>query len=152
MLNAYESVFEYRGLTCAVWFNAQGFRCGYVSVPDGHPWHGVESPSRLGIDVHGGCYCAGELDMLKGWFVWFDCAHSGDNRDIDALPEGPNKEEARFLYNPNGSVRSCAYVERQCRHVADQVIAAATPAADPFDLAGFIKRGLSGPPKGPDHD
>jgi hypothetical protein len=144
MLDAYESVFEYRGLTCAVWFGKNGVRIGNVLIPTGHPWHGIDGNKTM-IDCHGGCWCAGELGMLKGWFVWFDCGHLHDRPDLDAMPEGLEKEFAREHSDPCGTLWTCAMVERECRRVADQVIAAATPAADPLDLAGFVKRALSGP-------
>lgn len=37
-----ESSFEHAGLDCVVLAISMGHRCGYVRVPEGHPWHGVE--------------------------------------------------------------------------------------------------------------
>lgn len=33
--------FEHAGLRCFVVGLAMGHRCGYVAVPEGHPWHGL---------------------------------------------------------------------------------------------------------------
>ena len=83
-----------------------GAWCGYVGVPENHPWHGLSysnwdeeggrelSPEDL-IEVHGGItysdMCAEGMDEAKGvchvpekgaaknpWWFGFDCAHAFD--------------------------------------------------------------------------
>ena len=79
-----------------------GHWCGYVQVPPGHPWHGVEETSADG-EVHGGVTFSGPrtssaensvnpwdewpLSLVSepgsdspdgNWWVGFDCAHLQD--------------------------------------------------------------------------
>lgn len=46
----YEEFFHL-GFECVVIRNPRGFFCGYIRVPLGHPWHGLDLPDE--IDVHG---------------------------------------------------------------------------------------------------
>ena len=54
-----------------------GALCGYVYLPEGHPWHGgYEGLDEL-VDVHGGfTYGAPKDDGT--WCIGFDCSHAGD--------------------------------------------------------------------------
>lgn len=99
-----EAAWEAFGFRCEVRQNGIGYRCGYVSIPASHPWHGIHydgcvrakdcpntlaraqdpsgyfscyehSPGGL-VDVHGGLTYA-EPDGER-WEFGFDCAHSGD--------------------------------------------------------------------------
>lgn len=81
------------GLTCIIRRHEHlGHWCGYVGIPAGHPWNGLED-EKLPADVHGGvtytracdedpelgvCHVppTGEPDGL--WWVGFDFAHLGD--------------------------------------------------------------------------
>jgi hypothetical protein len=77
----------------------QGAWCGYVGVPPGHPWHGLDywsgvdedRPTLPDIDVHGGITYAKECDddPVNGichlspdgdhvWWIGFDCGHAWD--------------------------------------------------------------------------
>ncbi len=49
-----------------------GHLCGYLKVPDGHPWLGL-SYSDIDCCVHGG------LTFKEDNWVGFDCAHAGDS-------------------------------------------------------------------------
>ena len=122
------------GFQWVVTHNGDGYRCGYVQVPAGHPWHGIEEYSALdGVDVHGGvtfleadvpCDAAGADDA---WWVGFDCAHGGDAQD-PALPR-----TGSVLHDPvmlaldlllKRVVRSQKYVEGQCIALCEQAQAA----------------------------
>jgi hypothetical protein len=43
----------HRGYEWEVTSNRMGYRCGYVRVPPGHPWHG-KGYDDIGAEVHGG--------------------------------------------------------------------------------------------------
>jgi hypothetical protein len=128
------------GFQWVVTHNGDGYRCGYVRVPVGHPWHGLQEYTALDdVDVHGGvtfleadvpCDAAGADDA---WWVGFDCAHGGDAQDPD-LPRTGN-----VLHDPvmlaldlliEGSlpfervVRRQRYVEEQCMALCEQAQAA----------------------------
>ena len=55
-----------------------GHWCGYVRVPDGHPWHGRGPIDDVfdDVEVVGGVTFSGHLDRLRGeaWSVGFDTA------------------------------------------------------------------------------
>lgn len=76
-----EREWQAHGLDCAVIFVRQSHRCGYVRIPEGHPFHGIDNDEGL-VDVHGGVTWAGELKhaeaRLEGFWLGFDCAHLGD--------------------------------------------------------------------------
>jgi hypothetical protein len=107
--------------------NRMGYRCGYVRVPQGHPWHGQDYDS-IDADVHGGltfaepdvhCGKGGEDDA---WWVGFDCAHLGDAADPD-LPGYDARTD--IIGYGDATIKTAAYVEAECRSLADQARAAA---------------------------
>src|SRR5438270_834768 len=60
--------FKHLGFPCLLVRQSQsGHWCGYVAVPPGHPWHGLEDYAayRLDVEVHGGITygnkCAGKV-------------------------------------------------------------------------------------------
>lgn len=110
--------------------NGNGYRCGYVKVEPGHPWHGIgyddiRLPDGEWPDVHGGltfsepdepCDKGGED---AGWWLGFDCAHSGDLKD----PSLPNERPARVYPSwdeLDSRIRTTEYVEAECRKLAEQ--------------------------------
>jgi len=67
-----------------------GHSCGYVGVPAGHPWHGLDyyGTTLVGdITIHGGVTWADDYvphqpdcdSALGYWWVGFDTAHARDN-------------------------------------------------------------------------
>lgn len=109
---------EHLGFEWSVTHNGRGFRCGYVRVPTGHPWHGQDY-DRVACDCHGGLtFAEADIPCGKGgednaWWVGFDCAHGGDASD----PELPRSVVTSFEW---GLVRTQEYVETQCRHICEQ--------------------------------
>ena len=108
----------------AVTHNTNGYRCGYVKVEPGHPWHGKTDSdlyeSGAYPKVHGGITFA-EADTPcdkggpdNGWWLGFDCAHHGDAQDTTLPLE--HKMPA-FL---GGIVRTQEYVESECRSLCEQ--------------------------------
>ena len=117
---------EHLGFEWAVVHNGNGYRCGYIRLPAGHPWHGAGYYDSIveGVEVHGGltfaeadkpCHKTGPDDA---WWLGFDCAHSYDRQD-PFLP----REIAAFDF-PGAEVRSQEYVEEQCRSLCKQAAAA----------------------------
>lgn len=112
---------EHAGFQFATVHNGIGYRCGYVRVPKGHPWHGRDYDD-LPANVHGGltfaepdveCDKPGEDDA---WWIGFDCAHSGDAPDPALLTAA----DAFKGLNHSESVRTQEYVEAQCRRLCEQ--------------------------------
>lgn len=140
------------GLPCLIVRGPHGALCGYVGVPAGHPWHGVDyddcklkavpegeyDPDAY-VDVHGGltfasgcghgenpaegiCHVPGVGEPDNVWWLGFDCAHRGDLTDMAS----PASIRERYPH-PGDTYRDLAYVEWQCALLARQVAQMATP-------------------------
>lgn len=111
---------EHAGYQFVTVHNGLGFRCGYVRVPKGHPWHGKDYDD-IGADVHGGLTFA-EFDMPcekpgedDAYWVGFDCAHLGDAQD-PSLPA----EHKMPRIGMGETIKNQSYVEAECRRLCDQ--------------------------------
>lgn len=102
-----------------------GHWCGYVQLPENHPWIKLDG-LEINSNVHGGItYSRQEED---GYWVGFDCAHSNDispsterffntNSNLVGLKEKfPNS----FVWER--SYKNAEYVEAECRGLADQAL------------------------------
>lgn len=113
---------EHAGYQWTVTHNGMGFRCGYVRVPPGHPWHGKDY-NDVYADVHGGLTFAkpdvkcGDGKEDDGYWLGFDCGHHSDAQD-PTLPRD-------HVYEWGGEVRTQEYVESECRSLCEQAAAAA---------------------------
>lgn len=83
--------FEAHGYPCLIRrVPVLGHFCGYVAVPPGHPWHGIEyGDLKPSPDAHGGVNsagpCSGDIchrpkpgEPEDVWWLGFDCAHWND--------------------------------------------------------------------------
>lgn len=126
---------EATGLPCLIKRHpSAGHLCGYVGVPEGHPWHGQDCDDvRVSDDehdwptVHGGltyadhcaegpeaeaiCHVPAPSEPDKVWWLGFDCAHCYD------LSPG---RATIFPAFGDEIYRDIAYVERECRLLAKQ--------------------------------
>lgn len=119
------------GFHWIILFNHSAYRCGYVRVPPGHPWHGKEY-EQVSAGVHGGltfsdpavpCEKDGPDD---GWWFGFDCAHGCDAPDPSLPGYRPPTELETLIYKDLGrEVRDNDYVEVECRTLCEQAANAA---------------------------
>lgn len=108
---------EATGLLCVASREAaMGHWCGYVRVPDGHPWHGVEYDDLYNVEVHGGLTYADALrEKPSGeWWLGFDCAHRGD------IVPGLRYRGVNDVW------RDLPYVRAECARLAQQIAEAAS--------------------------
>jgi hypothetical protein len=126
---------EHLGFEWIVVHNGSGYRCGYVRVPGGHPWHGKEwNELEEIIECHGGVtFGAPDRPCDKGgaddaYWVGFDCAHAGDAPDPQ-LPGYDRRQTIGALLSfvgissdryDNDTVRTQEYVEAECRSICEQ--------------------------------
>ncbi len=119
---------EATGLPCLIVRGPMGALCGYVGVPNGHLYYGIDE-NEVPAHVHGGltfadkcrpnsemngiCHVveAGESDDV--WWLGFDCAHSGD-----AMPKMTFEYSLR-----QGTYRDFDYVTEEVKSLAAQLIA-----------------------------
>lgn len=77
-------------IECYVRAIDMGWRCGYVKVPEGNRFFKKEYTELNEIEIHGGLtYSSYELPGVKdsGWYIGFDCSHSGDLKDESIMCE-----------------------------------------------------------------
>lgn len=108
----------HEGFEWVITHNNMGFRCGYVKLLPGHPWHSKQYDD-IEASVHGGLTFS-EADHVCGegpddsWWIGFDCAHSMDSAD----PSLPGSERmSMFRY---GQLRTQDYVRSECHQLCEQ--------------------------------
>lgn len=118
---------ETTGLPCLMVRQPElGHWCGYVGVSKGHPWF-EKDYDDVPADVHGGltyanhcahhiCHVVEEGEDDHVWWLGFDCGHCCD-LSIYMIKQGYRFREATY--------KDMAYVEEQCRKLAQQAKAAA---------------------------
>lgn len=142
-----EWVDEVTDLPCLILRSPLGSLCGYVGVDSEHPLHGmsycdkierlsedVELHEHVGpidlfletvnfqegrisiaiaLKVHGSVSFSGSRDGFDEWFFGFDCGHFGD------------VSPAMLTFMPSmrghGVYRDLAYVQAECRSLAEQL-------------------------------
>lgn len=116
---------EHLGFEWMTVHNRMGYRCGYVRLPLGHPWHGKDW-NEVCPDVHGGITFA-EHDVPcdapgpdTDWWVGFDCAHGGDAPD----PKLPGFQPRVASLYTDSTVKTQQYVEAECIKLCEQAATA----------------------------
>lgn len=112
----------HEGFEWEVTDNGIGYRCGYVRVPPGHPWHG-KGYDEVGASVHGGLTFAepdahcGKGGPGSAWWLGFDCAHFSDAPDpgLSGYWVAPDVPQ-------HGTVRTTEYVTDECLRLINQAI------------------------------
>jgi hypothetical protein len=115
------------GFEWEVTSNRTGYRCGYVRIPPGHPWHGLDYDDVKTLDgchpdVHGGLtFAEPDVHCGKGgpddaWWLGFDCAHAGDAPDPD-LPGYSPRHTVTMGWE---TVRTTGYVKAGCLSLIGQ--------------------------------
>lgn len=121
------------GFEWEVTCNRTGYRCGYVRIPVGHPWHGldyneVQTADGEYVDVHGGLtFAQPDADCGKGgednaWWLGFDCAHYMDAPDPSLPGYDPRMRSLTY-----GTIKNTSYVAAECRRLAEQAAEADEP-------------------------
>lgn len=136
---------EATGLDCLIHRGPSGALCGYVGLPPGHKFHGVDYSDVYHYDedscssfpeVHGGLTfadsCAENVRPDGGgichipepgrpadvWWLGFDCAHSGD-----FCPKYDDESDSAW-----GTYRPISYVKREVESLARQLAEASNGA------------------------
>jgi hypothetical protein len=130
---------EATGIACLVVRNEVGALCGYVGVPEGHPWYGKHfSGVDAGPDVHRElsysnecqgnpdretvCHVAGDGEPETLWWLGFHCSYARDlSPAIFALPI---KSAALSRLRTHQTYVPLAYVQAQCAVLAHSALLA----------------------------
>jgi len=136
---------EHEGFQYVVMKNMLGYRCGYVHVPAGHPWHG-KGYNNIDCEVHGGLTFAaadapcGKAGPNDGWWIGFDAAHVYDAPDPALMSEFEgliSAKEAQVilkklsLHERPWQVRDQKYMEAECESLCEQARDARFLATEP---------------------
>lgn len=110
---------------------------GYVAVPPGHPYHGLDLLD-LDLDVHGGVTWTDDhypgLDSGGPlWWIGFDCAHGWDY--VPSMAERSYEPGDRCFGNGPECYRTIDYARRECERLADQIMRACTDLQGEGDAA-----------------
>lgn len=92
-----------------------GYRCGYVQLPESHPAVG-KYYGALDIAVHGG------LTYGEGGVFGFDCAHFLDAKDESIMSE-ECKEYYKQYHDPNFkgvTIKTTEFCIAECESMAQQ--------------------------------
>lgn len=126
---------EHKGYEFVTVHNTMGFRCGYVRVPPGHPWHGKHYDA-VDANAHGGITFAdadkpcGKGGADNGWWIGFDCGHYDDAPD-PSLPTIHKWSDGCWA---GGTIRTQEYAENECRSLCEQAALAAVPQFTKINL------------------
>jgi hypothetical protein len=122
-----EYVEKYRGHEVRViLYKSTGCRCGYVKLQQ--PIWDCDD-----IECHGDVTFNANVEIdddrfggRPGHWIGFECAHSGDSTDRDAVSRYFHEEKMSadnfYALSPDGTVRSAEYVLKECYHIVDQLI------------------------------
>ena len=134
----YEIVSNYRNYQYAIWFNdVQGYRCGYVQIPETHPYYEMNyTDDNLDISSVGLTF-SGHIKGLSGWFIGWDHHHLWDGIDEEGIRNAHSDLSEEELYEileyarsmagePYGSVSYTDDVENECYKVIDELIKIST--------------------------
>lgn len=125
---------EYRGFTYLVLACCnQGYRCGYVQIPEGHPYYEKREFTKfnVGYDINWGLTFSGRLKDQTGWWIGFDCHHINNGVDVELIRNNYPAEEVEqilddleelyyedfYKYAP-----SKTDVERDCMGIIDELL------------------------------
>jgi hypothetical protein len=112
-----EHEFEHAGFKCELRRGPVQAWCGYVLLPDDHPYSGrsMGDDNVIDLDVHGGVTFAGRIKD-KGFALGFDCghlydmvwyAHTGLNNGVYRTFEYAKKETERLAEQLRKKVAKC---------------------------------------------
>jgi hypothetical protein len=107
--------FRHSGFECMTRKTDMGIPCGYVGIPESHPYHGRHYNTIEDIEVHGGLTFSGYWQGIERilWWLGFDCGHAWD---IDNLPY--TVPTPPYVFKSN---KSQEYVEAETRSLAEQL-------------------------------
>lgn len=137
--------FEHEGLPCRTVLTSRGHWCGYVGVPDDHPWHGrhyndkVDVPkeviTRKNYEVGIiNLFCADLSDYKETGKAELSLAvdvHGGLTFSAETSGDGSQDGATWWLgfdcahFNDDPSIHDGDYTAAQCRRLAEQIAKAA---------------------------
>ena len=123
------------GYPCLIVRGPSGALCGYVGVPEGHPYYETGC-DNVPVEAHGGltfsshcqhgsedhsiCHVPAPGEPDNVWWLGFDCAHLGDvTPAYDSIRMSVGMHTRRSLFGE--TYKDMAYVEGEVRMLARQL-------------------------------
>jgi hypothetical protein len=128
-----EEGFEYKGYWCSMIRNSFGAWCGYVLLPEDHPFSKLESHLDIdNIEVHGGITYGQNVTLeengRKGYMIGFDCAHYGDYIPTQKITndflkqECPSWPQLESVTEHEDIYRDIEFVRNEIKNMVDQIV------------------------------
>lgn len=122
---------DYKGHQILIANTGRGVYNGYVSVPEGHPMHGVDySDNGFWNDLHccnGGVTFTGELSYKEAtgdWYIGFDNSHAYD-MGCEKLFEEYGRNEGGYLhkgFSEHATFKTLEMTEVDCKAIIDVLV------------------------------
>lgn len=138
--NYTESIFYYKDYECIVVMTPMGHRCGYVALPEDHPYAELRYDDFY-IECHGGITwasgCFPDGSRPDHDWIGFDCGHAFDAKDYDTALEYfkddfDTVERLNYIRNIEQEcgigvhfptiIRTQEFCEEECRKIVGQLI------------------------------
>ena len=109
----------------------KGFRCGYVKIPEGHPYYENREFTKfnVGYEINWGLTFSGRLKNHNGWWIGFDCNHINNSFDPQIIRDNYPEETARQIIHAlneedsgSGFQPSVSGIERSCQSIIDELL------------------------------
>lgn len=123
----------YREYDWAIIFSEDGFRCGYVAIPEHHILYNKSISDLPSINCHGEItyadkHCISYIN--SDYVIGFDCGHFPmDAIDLESVQKYYGKERleelktwSTFTYRTQGHAWTADEVEAECKHIIDQIL------------------------------
>jgi hypothetical protein len=112
--------FEHLGYDCEICRSRTGVLCGYIVLPEGHPW--IDQDYReIATNVHGGLTFA--QHRRNGYTVGFECCHYKDK--VPGLQKVKIAELLELnIVKSHGVYRNLDYCITQCKLLVEEAIKA----------------------------
>ena len=126
-----ESDYIYNGFRCICIAQQMGHRCGYIGIPKGHKFYGInynEFPDDF--EVHGGWTYSDNVFLIPSkdiWWIGFDCAHYWDAPDEKIMREFMDIKQLtmmlEFSYRDEyATVKTQEFVEQELQTAVAQLL------------------------------
>lgn len=104
------------GLILRVRPEYSGHLCGYVRVNKGWGALDFDEYNKLDVKVHGGITYSGKIEGEEGYWLGFDCAHSGD------IAPAYDDDYIETFESYGYTYKDMKYVEDEVKSMIDQLI------------------------------
>ena len=116
----------FSGLRAVVIMGSRGTRCGYVGVPEGNRYFGLDY-QVVNVEVHGGLTYSSSSTInsypVKSteplWWFGYDCSHAWDRPSDEWLAQNPDMHY--YHVSSDSTHRTLGYCMDECESLSKQL-------------------------------